>query len=708
MMVALSLRTWRRNGVACDELLFLPGTLHGEFHGIEGPRVVSADEESQDDVPKNEGDIAGGGFVVPLDCEMIIVSDSSSPTLPAATTTSNASVAPALPPIRRPPGRSASLTVKRQPVTDDDSSVSSIQEFVNTWDDDIDESSHRVEDARELDTEEAELLNPATSSLSTSRVGREVNQFINAWRAADFVEGRADNRHQPGATESNSAVGRFRQNHPRITRIGSFFFFRSSQSSTQNAEYAPSGPAVFGAALDLSMPILFNFHLFIEAFNHMGDSIASKTLPLVFLTVLIVRTLFPRKRRMRFWNTVSFIFMAPFQRSRFRDMYLGDVLTSLVRPLQDVLFALSYYVTVIWGTVTGQHGLHKSGEILQQSWLLMNVVLPSCALLPLWFKFLQTLRECYDTGKRWPHLGNALKYLSASLVVLYGMTHPEDRRSPLWLISFGFALLYQIFWDTVMDWELFVIAPRTTLDESADFEGFCLIGISSVRPTSRILLALQRNLIQPIRDVAARSIRRIPSWRQVQLRPRRLYKCSMFYWRIFFFNAIMRFTWMLCFIPAYHLSSRGNQHVTTFSSDTITYVGVLLPVAEILRRTLWGFLYLEMKTIKMLGDDSTYLKIDTGRLDDEHLYDVTETSLDSTDSSKPLQRLAYVPKWLRNQQQQGQLVQLEGAVPSASSSTRCMKLIQFDDEVRHKLFIAELSAWAFVFIALGFWATNCS
>jgi hypothetical protein len=304
-----------------------------------------------------------------------------------------------------------------------------------------------------------------------------------------------------------------------------------------------------------------------------------------------------------------------------------------------------------------------------------------------------------------------LKYLSASLVVLYGMTHPEDRRSPLWLICFGFALLYQIFWDTVMDWELFVIAPRTTLDESADIEGCCLVGISSVRPTSRLLLALQRNLIQPIRDVAARSLRRIPSWRQVQIRPRRLYKCSMFYWRIFFFNLIMRFTWMLCFIPAYRLSPRGDKHVTTFSSDTITYVGVLLPVAEIFRRALWGFLYLEMKTIKMLGDDPTYLKIDTGKLDDEHLYDVTEASLDSTDSSKPLQRLAYIPKWLRNQQQQVQLGQLDGAVPSmpsSSSSTRCAKLIQCDDDVRHKLLIAELSAWAFAFIALGFWATNCN
>jgi EXS family len=701
-MVALSLRTWRRNGIACDELLFLPGTVHGEVHGVEGPRVVLADEENQqEDFPKNEGDVAAGGVLAPSSDGATVA------TLQAPTTQVHNVVQASPPPSRRPPGRSGSLTVQRQSIDEDESSVSSIQEFVNTWDDDMDESARPV--GRVGDIEERAPLNAQQSAPpSTSRVASDMNRFVNSWRAVDFLDVRADA--SPTAPD-NSAVGRFRQNHPRITRFGSFFFFRSSQSSTHNAEYAPSGPAVFGAALDLSMPVLFNFHLFIEAFNHMGDSIATKTLPLIFLTVLIVRTCFPPKRRMRFWNTVSFIFKAPYQRSRFRDSYLGDVLTSLVRPCQDILFALSYYVTVIWGTVTGQHGLHRSGEILQQSWLLMNVILPACAILPLWFKFLQTLRECYDTGKRWPHLGNAFKYMSASLVVLYGMTHPEDRRSPLWLVCFGVAVLYQVFWDTVIDWELFVIAPRTTSDEGIDFEGCCLVAISSVRPTSRILLALQRNVLQPIRDVAARSIRRLPSWRQIQLRPRRLYKSQLFYWRIFFLNAILRFAWMLCFIPAYHLSASGNEQVTTFSSDTITYVGVLLPVAEIFRRTLWGFLYLEMKTIKMMGDDMTYSKLAASALDDEHFHDLTEASIESTDSSKPLSRASYVPVWLRNQQQQVQQGQLDGAVPVAASPTSsicalCLKLFMCTDEVRRKIFIGELSLWAFAFIVLGVWATN--
>lgn len=665
--------------IACDELLFLPGTLHGEFHGIEGPRVVS--EDGNNDV--EEGDVAaGGGFNV---------SGSSEPAATPTATTTNTPLSSTS--FSTPPssiGRSLTA-VQRHSIPEDESSVSSIQEFVNSWEDDADDGDFDA-------TSERQPLNmPVDQPNDSSRPSRtaqpaspSVDHSMHALRSSDLQ------RHHSDDGEVVSAMGRFRQNHPKITRIGSFFFFRSSRTSTQNAVYAPSGPAVFGAALDLSMPILFNFHLFIEAFNHFGDSIASKTLPLIFLSVLIVRTCFPPKRRMRFWNTVSFIFMAPFQRSRFRDSYLGDVLTSLVRPCQDILFALSYYVTVIWGTVSGTYGLHTSGEMLQQSWILTNVILPSCALLPLWFKFLQTLRECYDSGKRWPHLGNAFKYFSASMVILYGMTHPEDRRSPLWLLSFALSLIYQIAWDTIMDWELFVLAPR--LDESTDFEGCCLVGISSVRPTSRTLLALQRNVFQPIRDFVALAIRRIPSWRQIQLRPRRLYKTQAFYWRIFFLNSILRFTWMLCFIPAYHLSSRDNRHVTTFSSDTITYVGVLLPVAEIFRRTLWGFLYLEMKTLRIMRDDPNYSAVD---MDDEeqHLHDVTELSIDSNDSSKPIPRGSYVPLWLRNQQQS----QSE-AIPSPPPSSKCVRWVT--DEVRHKLFIAELALWAVLFVGFGLWATN--
>jgi hypothetical protein len=47
MMCAYSLRTWRRNGIACDELLFLPGTLHGHEHGVEGPLIEMPEQQQQ-------------------------------------------------------------------------------------------------------------------------------------------------------------------------------------------------------------------------------------------------------------------------------------------------------------------------------------------------------------------------------------------------------------------------------------------------------------------------------------------------------------------------------------------------------------------------------------------------------------------------------------------------------------------------------------
>jgi hypothetical protein len=100
--------------------------------------------------------------------------------------------------------------------------------------------------------------------------------------------------------------------------------------------------------------------------------------------------------------------MAPLHRVRFRDEFIGDVLTSWVRAGQDVFFALSYYLTVIWGTITAKYGLTESGLLLEESWLLHNVILPSFAILPLWWKYLQTLRQAYDNNKRWPYQGNSL------------------------------------------------------------------------------------------------------------------------------------------------------------------------------------------------------------------------------------------------------------------------------------------------------------
>lgn len=493
--------------------------------------------------------------------------------------------------------------------------------------------------------------------------------------------------------DDRNELQRFQHNHPRITRIGTFFFFRSPTSATsENATYAPSGPSVFGAALDLSMPILFNFHLFIEAYNHMaeGGEMTAKILPLIFLSVLIVRSFIPPSRRNRFWATVKFTAMAPFHKVRFRDAFVGDVLTSLVRPAQDVLFALSYYATVIYGTVFGSYGLAEAGLILEKSWILHNVILPSCALLPLWWKFLQTLRQSYDAGKRWPFLGDSLKYLSAAMVIIYGMTHPEDRRSSWWLISFVLAVMYQIVWDTVVDWELLVITPRVTDTQPVECQSPICASISSLRPSSRLLLGMQMYILQPISDAYRRLTAKIPTWEQIQLRPKRLYKNNHFYWRIFIVNAMLRFTWMLCFIPAYRLSSSSEKE-TTFSSDVNSYIGVLLPVAEIVRRCYWGFLRVEMETIKMMDSDILYSRVDNGL--EESLSGEETPDKDRSSSFRQL-----LPTWLDTQQKQ------QHTAATSSSRSRLGRLFKCSDGFLERLFHLELALWACAFVGFGYWA----
>lgn len=564
------------------------------------------------------------------------------------------------------------------------------RDFAYSWDEEENGNNNNNDNGRrgldEVDEEHVGLTSSNRDGGSSTQHRGPLEIRVSSMDSVDGAE--------PPPPSDDNAMHRFREARPRITRIGSFFFFRSNATSTQSAAYAPSGPSIVGAAIDLSIPTLFNFHLFIEAYNHIDQygETAAKILPLIFLSVLIVRTVIPPGRRGRFWSVMKFTFMAPFHKVLFRDAFVGDILTSLVRPLQDILFALSYYVTVILGTVSGNLTLSESGDTLESSWLLHNVVLPSCALLPLWWKFLQTLRQSYDSGCRWPHLGNAFKYLSAALVILYGMTHPENRRSPMWIVMFVGCIMYQIWWDVVMDWDLLRIIPREVA--STDLGESWFAPRSSFHANS-YLLYVRMVIVQPLRD-ATQWLYRMPRLSQIQLRPRRLYKDQSFYWRILAYNCIFRFCWMLCFIPAYRLSPSGREHVTTFSSDTNSYVGVLLPVVEILRRTFWGFLLLEKETIKMQEVDPSYARLSIMDSNDalEESTDVNEDEDDQSDDSK----LRYLPAWLANQPQlqQDQV---------ASRLAALNDMLTLSDDMMHKLFVAELSMWAAAFVGFGLWAT---
>jgi len=470
-----------------------------------------------------------------------------------------------------------------------------------------------------------------------------------------------------------------------IYRLGRFFFFRMRSNDTSgSSEYAPSGPSVFGAALDLSLPVFFNYHIFIVTVNQLSDTenaSSAKLLPLIFFSVLMVRSMIPPARRLRFWSTIKITVMAPFRPVCFRDSFVGDILTSWIVPIQDFLFGLCYYVTVLYGHVSRKYTLEDSAEMILKSDLVYKTILPIFAMFPLWWKFLQCLRLCYDSNMRWPYLGDAFKYLSAGIVIVYGMTHEEAWRNPFWAVLFLATLLYQIWWDTFMDWELFEISPKSESDSESPFWSF-----SSFRPSSRFLLGLQQYLIQPVIDLFWRLRWKIPDLKQISLRSRRLYKTKDFYWRIFIFNAVFRFTWMICFIPAFSING---------------YAGVILAVIEISRRTLWGILKVEMETIHMI--EHVFVEKERQAVMAEESQEQGEdfSDEDGEEQNDPLETQVLLPLWVGTQ------VKQRDSVCSATGKADSPKrLFECDEHQASHLLFAELGAWAISFVALSMWTAH--
>jgi EXS family len=501
-MVAYSLRTWRRNGVACDELLFLPGTAHADstigneshiglgnatpnspssasvWRGLLGgisdqnySGISMTDTEignttnSLSQQTRLEGDVAAGvgprnpngpndGNKEP---DSTNVEKRNHEYRQQAIRSEEIELISRTDPVDSMMNTPEETKVLRSRSSSRDSTISSINEFDDNWDDDPLQSTDDAEYGRIVHTSTStseNLMLPLRSSHNDKNQNHTRSNSNGVVVDNELAETACPSAGDLTIRAIRShVVSDIREGQAQISRFGSLFFFRSSTSSTQNAAYAPSGPSVVGAALDLSMPILFNFHLFIQAWNSISENESktpAKILPMCFLTALTVRLFVPFGRRGRFWSTLRYTLTAPFHRSRFRDSFLGDLLTSLVRPLQDVAFAAAYYITGLYGLITAQYDLSESGDMLESSWVLHTVILPSCALLPLWWKFLQTLRESYDMGHRWPYLGNSLKYLSAALVIMYGMTHPEERGSLSWM--FIFSLSYFIRFGGIHSW----------------------------------------------------------------------------------------------------------------------------------------------------------------------------------------------------------------------------------------------------------------
>lgn len=293
-------------------------------------------------------------------------------------------------------------------------------------------------------------------------------------------------------------------------------------------------------------------------------AVAAPVFPLILFVFFCVSLFYPWKEKRRSqWQILSYTIGAPLYHVTFRDGFIGDILTSSVRPLQDIAFTVFYFCSGLQGWWQQAYDLDAADLPLESNWMLHTMILPMCMMSPLWYRFCQNLRQTYESKSRWPHLGNALKYFIAAEVGIVGVYMSSQRRTTLWLLGFVAATLYQIWWDVFMDWNLFQVAEWKTIDLNI-YNSFVSFSVP----------------------------------RSLRLRKTRIYTVTWLYWSILGINIVLRFCWTLSFLPPHYLNRAGVLSAT-FDGDLSAYLNPVIASAEIVRRTLWGWLRVEWEAIKV-------------------------------------------------------------------------------------------------------------
>jgi hypothetical protein len=175
--------------------------------------------------------------------------------------------------------------------------------------------------------------------------------------------------------------------------------------------------------------------------------------PLVPFIAIIYKSLNPWLHRKPGWNALWHCMVAPTVEVTFLTNYVGDVLTSLVKPFTDIAYSVCYFVSGDFLKHLGAKGYCETLPVY------LNVVVPVIVLLPYWLRLMQCMRRYFDSKKRHPNLSNAFKYALSLCIICIGQFHPELSREKsigkiVWTCSYMTSTLYGWFWDITMDWSV--------------------------------------------------------------------------------------------------------------------------------------------------------------------------------------------------------------------------------------------------------------
>jgi len=314
--------------------------------------------------------------------------------------------------------------------------------------------------------------------------------------------------------------------------------------------------AVYASATNLTLIFLSVFILFNKAARgvlHVDGSLRlAHSLPILMVLYFIYCFVSPYEARKPWLGFLGQVLAAPCYPVCFRDGYVGDLLTSLVRVLVPLCFSFAFLVFSLVGWLSGD-GATTAAASTDEWWrhdFFRLFMVPFLTLFPLWIRLMQCLRRSVETGKRWPHMANAAKYTSAIAVISFGTFQPALRGDAIWRSGFVFATLFQYTWDLTMDWGVVVWARSP--------------GASSY------------------------------AWGGLALRRVRLLGSLSLYVGVMIGNLLLRFAWTLTLLPS-------DPTDKSLYGLLLAYLAPLIAAAEIARRMVWGFLRLEHEQLEALS-----------------------------------------------------------------------------------------------------------
>jgi hypothetical protein len=179
--------------------------------------------------------------------------------------------------------------------------------------------------------------------------------------------------------------------------------------------------------------------------DHNDPSVFALILVIIFL-ILLINPLRFMYRRLRLKTLLSLfkLLIIPMGKVSFATFFLADILTSFVKPMQDISISTCYLFTGKWlyNSSPDCTYLKPTGHII--------------AMLPFLLRALQCIRKLYDTGEKFPHLANTFKFLSVVLAVVFDMLQQYVGIGfyHWWILVYIVASCYCIVWDVTMDWGL--------------------------------------------------------------------------------------------------------------------------------------------------------------------------------------------------------------------------------------------------------------